>query len=330
MKTIVTTLATFFITAIAFSQTPPTLKNENLKGNVYRVIYANYQYSENFGEPKEGKLNFVRDYYYDGLGRAILFSYDSNNKYFWVQYNQKDNNTIASMLEFYTGENLENLEDYTSKDYIAKQNFYNYREITYNSDNIVTKYDVYHNDTYGVYELRNRKMATIIGNGTYECKLYGADGNTALDYKETYNSKGLLTILDNDREYNRIRAWKSDIEIPHAGTYKYNNKGKLVSYQEQKDSYPKIYESVYNEHGDIIERYASTVDKGVASAKGLTTVYENYKYDDKGNWIYRIISNGEGKKFYIEKRQIEYYNSTEELDSKINKAYSNFPVVNIR
>lgn len=326
MKTIVTTLAALFITAMAFSQTPPTLKEENLKGNVYRVIYANFNYSENFGEPKEGKLRFVRDCFYDGLGRAILFSYGSDDKYFWVRYNQRDNNTIASMLEFFTEKCLKHLEDYTTKE----QNFFNYREITYNSDNIVTKYDVSHNDTYGVYELNYRKTATHIGNGTYECKLYGPDGNTDLDYKETYNSKGQLTMVDNDREYNRIRSWGSpDIEIPHAGTYKYNNKGQLVSYQEQKDSQPTIYESVYNEHGDIKERYASIVNKGVVSAKGLTAVYEDYKYDDKGNWIYRIISNGE-KKFYIERRQIEYYNSAEELDSLLNKVYSNYPVVNIR
>ena len=323
MKKIVTTLAALFISAIAFSQTPPTLKEENLKGKVYRVIYTNYEYSENFGEPKEGKQRFMRECYYDSLGRAVFFNYGKNDLYFWVQYNQKGNNAIAGMLEHYSRAEIEELENYTSKDFVSGNNFFNYREITYNSYNIVTKYDIYE---FG--RLKHRKTANPIGNGTYECKLYGDDGNTALEYIETYNSKGQLTMVDNEREYNRIRAWKSEIEIPHAGTYKYNNKGQLVSYQEQKDSMPRIYESVYNEHGDIIERYVSTVNKGVASKKGIAAVYEDYKYDDKGNWIYRIISNGE-KKYYIEKRQIEYYNSTGELDSIMNKAYSNYPVINV-
>ena len=329
MKTIVTTLVAIFISAIAFCQTPPTLNNENLKGNVYRVIYTNYKYSENFGEPKEGARMSVREYYYDGLGRAVLFNYEENNKYFWVRYDQRDKNTIASMLEFYSRENIENLENFTTSDYIKQKNFYNYREITYNSDNIVIKYDVFDNNSYDEYRLVERKTANLIGNGTYACKLYGSNGNTKLDYKETYNSKGQITMLDNPKEYNQISSGRSDIEIPHAGAYKYNKKGQLVSYEEQRRSYPKMAEIVYNEHGDIMERYVSSVDKGVPSHKSLAAVYEAYKYDDKGNWIYRIVSNGE-KKLIIEKRQIEYYNSTEELDLILNKVYSNFPVVNIQ
>lgn len=321
-----TTLAAFFITAIAFCQDPPTLKKENLKGNVYHVIYTNCYYSENFGEPKEGKRRFRREYYYDGLGRAILFSLD--NRYYWVRYNQESNNTIASMLEFYSNKEFEDLEDYTNEDYTTNKYFFHDREITYNSDNIVTKYDVY-DDTNGSYKLINRKTANLIGNGTYECKLYGPDGYTVLDFKETYNSKGQLTVLDNPKEYNQISAGDTYIEIPHAGIYKYNNKGQEISYEEQKRSGPKKYERVYNEHGDDIELYASTIYKGVASNKTLTVVYEDYQYDDKGNWIYRILSDGKEKRV-IERRQIEYYNSKEELDSVINKVNSNFPVVNMR
>lgn len=322
MKTFVTTLAALFVSAIAFSQTPPTLKEENLKGNVHHVIYTICRYSENFGEPREGERRLRREYYYDSHGRAVLFSLD--NTYFWVRYNQEGNNTITSMLEFYSNKEFENLEDFTTENYITDKFFFHDREITYNSDNVVTKYDVYDN-TNGSYKLKYRKTAKFIGNGTYECKLYGPNGNTKLDYKETYNSKGQLTMLDNPKEYNRVSIGESDIEIPHAGTYKYNNKGQLVSYEEQRISDPKKLESVYNEHGDVIEQYKSTIYKGVASNKTLTATYVDYQYDDKGNWIYRILSDGK-KKYLIERRQIEYYNSAEELDSMINNVYSNFPV----
>jgi len=322
MKAILTTIALLFITTLAISQDPPTLKKENLKGNVYHVIYTNYYYSENFGEPKEGERKFRREYYYDDLGRAVLFSL--NDRYFWVRYNKEGNNTIASMLEFYSKKEFEDLEDFTKKSYTENRHFFHHRVITYNSDNIVTKYDVYDNIN-GSYKLLNRKTAKPIGNGVYECKLYGADGSTAVDYKETYNSKGQLTNLDNPKEYNQISTGDTYIEIPHAGIYKFNNKGQEISYEQQKKSGPKKYENVYNEHGDIIELYTSTINKGVASNKTLAVVYEDYQYDDKGNWIYRILSDGK-KKYRIERRQIEYYNSTEELNTTINKVNTNFPI----
>ena len=183
MKTIITTLAALFVSAIAFCQDPPTLKEEKLKGNVHHVIYTMCRYSENFGEPREGEQRLRREYYYDGLGRAILFSL--NNGYFWVRYNQEGNNNTASMLEFYSNKEFEDLEDFTTESYITNKLFFHDREITYNSDNIITKYDVYENIN-GSYRLEYRKTAKNIGNGTYECKLYGPNGNTKLDYKETH------------------------------------------------------------------------------------------------------------------------------------------------
>jgi hypothetical protein len=43
-------------------------------------------------------------------------------------------------------------------------------------------------------------------------------------------------------------------------------------------------------------------------------VYTDYKYDDKGNWTYRIDTKSNRK--YIEIREIIYCNSKEELQQK--------------
>ena len=327
MKKYATTLLAIIVSAMAFSQTPTTVKKENLKGNVFYVKHLIYQYSENFGDPTEGKLLLKDNMYFDELGRAILFRsyYKSslssldNLDYHVVRYSQDGNNTIAHLLDFYT--HLDS-DDNVVLDGLKDYSFPIIREITYNSDYIVTKYDVF--ERYrSTYNLIYRKTAQPTGNGTYECKLYGSDGNTMLDFKETYDSNRHLTMMDNKKQFNSIYT-TPPIEICDAGTYQYDNKGRLKSYEQQQNSLPRKYEYVYNEHGDIIEVYSSIVKKGETPKLGLVKSYVDYKYDDKGNWIYRIISNGE-KKIRIEKREIDYYNSIEELEPRKNELYSKFP-----
>lgn len=323
MKKILLTLAAFIISAMAFSQTPTTTKEENLKGDVYFVRHLFYQYLENFGEPKEGERIGWKDYYFDDQGRGILFMSNSDKQYYLVRYKQDGENTIAGLLDFayprFDKDGYAVLDD-------CHDDFYsNYHEITYNSDNIVIKHDKF-NRGFPIekYVLISRLTAKPVGD-IYECKMYGSRGNTILDFKEKYDSKGHLTVLDNKEGDG---TWP--IMIPHAGIYQYDAKGRLISLERQDSSHPDKYEYVYNEHDDIKELYFGKINKGENRKLELLKAYEDYKYDDKGNWIYRTVNNRDGKKVIIEKREIQYCNSKEDFESRMNVLYAKFPVVDMK
>lgn len=334
MKRLTLTFAVLFSTCIAFCQEPTTVQKENLKGNVFSVRCFHYAYSENFGSPTEGKLQWIKDLIFDARGRAILFNDDSDlSNYYFVKYEKEGGNTIAELgkLSYHMDETKTPTDFLFHKEGNSNDYSSNYREITYNSDNIVTKYDVLKKySRTSKYQLEYRKIAKPLGNGTYECKLYDKSGQSFLNFKETYNSNGQLTELDNEREFNRVSSYNKEITIPHAGKYQYNNKGQLVLYTQQKNSAPDKKEYIYNDHGNLIQNnnlIFHQSKKEYVKNKGL--IYDNYKYDTNGNWVYRMVSDGKDY-LYIEKRQIEYCNTSEENELKVNKLYSKCPVIDVK
>jgi len=332
MKRIILAFATVLITSIAFCQEPTTLQKENLKGKVLSVRCFNFAYSENFGSPTEGELRWVKDQVFDAQGRVILFNSDSHlSDYFLVKYEKEGNNTIAELTILYSG--MDDTKYKTLNDFLnqKKVNDNNYRAITYNSDNIVTKYDVFERFSPATkFELDYRKTAKSLGNGTYECKLYDKSGQSFLNFKEIYNSNGQLTDLDNERQFNRVYSYDKAIVISDAGKYQYNNKGQLVSYTQQKNSFRNKKEYVYNDQGDIIQKNTLVSrDKSDEYKKTGEVIYKDYKYDENGNWVCRMVSDGK-KYLYIEKRQIEYCNTSEEIESKVKDLYSKLPVIDIK
>ena len=332
MKKVIFLLAVLLLPTMAYSQIPTTTKKENLKGNVLSVRCFNYEYSENFGSPTEGKLRWVKDLAFDAQGRVVLFNSDSDlHSFFVAKYKKEGDNTIAGLSALTSGR--DGTEYKTLNDFLNQRevNDHYFREVTYNSDNIAIKYDVYERSyPTSKYELTYRKAAKLIGNGTYECKLYRKNGQSYLDFKETYNTDGQLIELDNERQFNNVYSYDKAIVIPDAGKYQYNNKGQLVSYTQQKNSFRVKKEYVYNDQGDIIQRN-NLVSKNKSDEYNKTaeTIYIDYKYDENGNWIYRIISDGK-KNCYIEKRQIDYCNTSEEIESKVNELYSKFPAIDMK
>lgn len=335
MKRTIIAFVAVLTTSIAYCQEPTTLKQENLKGNVSAVRSSSYVFSENFGNPTEGELRKIEITLFDQYGRAILYNIDDTDygKCFGIAtYKIDGENTVAevsllgikkSLKELGTINELINNQVLTE---IDKKK----REIVYNN-NIVVKYDIL-TRFYPAkkYELTYRKAAKLIENGTYECKLYDKSGQSYLDFKETYNTNGQLIELDNERQFNKVSSYNKDILISDAGKYQYNKKGQLVSYTQQKNSFRNKKEYVYNDHGDIIQ--ISTLvskDKSEVYNKTGEVIYNDYKYDEKGNWIYRIVSNGK-QNLYIEKRRIDYCNTSEEIEEKVKNIYSIIPVTNIK
>ena len=134
----------------------------------------------------------------------------------------------------------------------------------------------------------------------------------------------------NERQFNKVSSYNKDIIISDAGKYQYNDKGQLVSYTQQKNSFRNKKEYVYNDNGDIIQ--ISTLvskDKSEIYNKTGEVIYNDYKYDEKGNWIYRIVSNGK-QNLYIEKRQIDYCNTSGEIEAKVKNLYSIIRVKKIK
>lgn len=332
MKKVLFLLAVLLLPTMAYSQIPTTTKKENLKGNVLSVRYFNYEYSENFGSPTEGKLRWVKDLAFDAQGRVVLFNSDSDlHSFFVAKYKKEGDNTIAGLSALTSGR--DGTEYKTLNDFLNQKevNDHYFREVTYNSDNIAIKYDVYERSyPTSKYMLTYRKAAKLIGNGAYECKLYDKSGQSFLDFKETYNSNGQLIELDNERQFNNVYSYDKAIVIPDAGKYQYNNKGQLVSYTQQKNSAPDKKEYIYNDHGDLTQSNTLVFHRGRKEyVKNRGLVYDNYKYDNNGNWIYRMVSNGK-ENLYIEKRQIEYCNTSEEIESKVNELYSKLPAIDMK
>lgn len=349
MKRLIISLVATLTTSIAFCQEPTTVQKENLKGNVFSVRTSSYEYSENFGNSKEGKLQETEVIFFDNIGRAALYNtnnvYDYNNvkfgtnngySYSLVKYN-KDGDNLEAELTLLRGKKgigeLPKLNDIIDDLLIYLNNSREKREILYNN-NIVVRHDALERDyPTSNYKLIYRKIAKQSNNNTYECRLYDKTGEPRLDYKEIYNSKGQLIEVDNERQFSGV-TFNSTVKTPLAGKYLYNEKGLLISYTQQKKYLPERTEYVYNDHGDIAQiiilhpQNADRPDEGEWN-KNREIVYDNYKYDDNGNWVYRIKTDVINKK-YIEKRQIDYCNSSAEIEEKVKDLYSKLPVLDIK
>lgn len=331
MKRIIVSLVATLTSSFAFCQEPTTVQKENLKGNVFSVMTSKYDYSENFGNPTEGKLLDLTVTIFDNYGRAVLYNYDTRNYgrgYGLVKYTTDSENKVANISMLSSDKNIKELSSINEliNNHFLRECYFVKREIVYNN-NIVVRHDIFIKSMpTSKYRLSFSKRAKLIGNGTYECKLYHGNGESYMDFKETYDTNGQLIELDNNRQFNNVYSYDNTIEIADAGKYQYNSKRQLTSYIPQKKNTREKKEYVYNDNGDIIQiNTLVSKDKSDVYKKTGEVIYNDYKYDENGNWVYRVKSNGK-KTLYIEKRQIEYCKTLEEIDSKVQDLYSKLPV----
>ena len=105
------------------------------------------------------------------------------------------------------------------------------------------------------------------------------------------------------------------LAAPEAGNYKYDSKNHLISFvtQSAKERDKEETKYYHNEKGDIVKitktMYLNKLERPIA-------FYENYKYDEQGNWIYRTYGTNAGEPAFIEKRVITYCNHADQLKEK--------------
>ena len=327
MKKVIFTLAAPLVSLAAFCQEPTTLKEQNLKGKVFCVTYSKYEYKENFGEPQEGKLEEFQATFYDDQGRSILIRKKEGGHYgeIWpysypMSYSKEGDNTKVKI--FYVGSDktmpaesfLENWKDTN----MALENKYvegrwpqECSEITYDANGVIIKWDKYSKlSASSKQELTARRIATKGANNTYECKIYASDGGVGKQFTETYVNGKLTSLVEQ-----RSMMHNLPIKSSEPGKYEYNKDGQLVKFSESKKSLPLEYIYNRNEHGDITIINSGQIGKG-EKYRNVTQKYDNYKYDNQGNWIYRTIEFNNQVPQFIEKREIIYCNSVEDIKEK--------------
>ena len=288
-----------------------TASQKNLKGIVFSVTHGIYEYKENFGDPAPGNLEQGVVTYYDETGspiKATGTSYGYSTTYVHNYTNEGGQKKVTSVSESKT------------------------LERTYTGD-IVTTYTVYHGNQRSIEE---KLVGKQNADKTWSFKWYGSDGNLIREDTRTYDVKGRITklVIPNGVKYGHADDY---IHLPLEGIFKYDDKGRLISYQRinknnsrERDLTDLI---VYNEKGDLVKtiatgRIVDISNAGRVNYKGKSapdrkfrdehSEYENYKYDDHGNWIYRVfVGNGNSNiARKIEKREIVYCNSVDELKAK--------------
>ena len=341
MKKLFLSIIVFMATSSAFAgfgwQAEFTnVQDENLKGNVIAVLYSRYEYKENFGEPVPGKLERMYATFYDENGRSILnrslfadsgyyseaqstlFDYTNDASGITVHRPMITWRGKANEFDLYFSKIL-SLDNSYEQTMVSNEGCGNYLTIDYKYDanKVLT--------TYTMLDSNNKIVAKLVakptGNGNYEYAIYNASGEATEKGVRTYKNGKLVKV---DKPESRFR-FSRDIVSFKMGNYTYDPKGRIIQYCQLADnnqdggiapfdSQGRKY--VYNQQGDEIQwingSWGWGKDKGKMIWPDPKTIYTEYKYDENGNWISRIDTKENNRK-YIETRQIIYCSSKEEL-----------------
>ena len=336
MKKIMFYLVAQFIASNVFSQEPvPTkLSDSNLQGNVFSVVYGKYQFKENFGEPTTGKVEQVKATFYDEQGRSILvrdvqrstshlfansylFTYEKNGEIEKVKVvgigatnNSSDlNNYLPTFVS--NEASFEQLMKNLPKQFSGCQPT-NWSEFVFDKLGVIIQYDL-HRNKWSNGKLIEKQVAKPIGNGSYNFVIYKESGDAVSKTTRTFN-QGLLTKVEDENK-GRLTNYRPKLAAPEAGNYKYDSKNHLISFvtQSAKERDKEETKYYHNEKGDIVKitktMYLNKLERPIA-------FYENYKYDEQGNWIYRTYGTNAGEPAFIEKRVITYCNHADQLKEK--------------
>lgn len=175
----------------------------------------------------------------------------------------------------------------------------------------IEKYDFEHRDTYIIF---NNK-----GNGIEE-NAYNADGSFAYKWTCKYDNKGnQIETNDYDSDGKFYKKWiikykykwnkietnvyNSDGSFSHKWILKYDYKGNQIEQNNYRSdgSLVRKWVSKYDDKGNQIEENAYNSDGSL----GVNCNYE-YEYDEKNNWIKKIIFENKIPEYILE-RKIEYY-----------------------
>lgn len=305
------------MSANAFCQSvePTTLKDDNLKGNVLAVKFGTYEYKENFGEPVAGNVKGSPvETIYDEQGRSVLrrtlwnggsvasasyfFKYEDNGakvkKY--VAYGRGDSNKYQPLSDVFSTVSS------AYETLMSQGDFYPENNAVYEYDgSILVSYTLNKGKTDAI---EGKYVAKKQADGSYKWTYYKGDGSSLDDGVITYN-KGIIASMTAASEGGFAK--KKAFDIPEPGTYTYDAKGCLIDHVLKAEA--RKY--TYNEKGDMTK-----MSKKVFKSWSDQYFYENYVYDDHGNWISRTRCSSPGKPNVYEKREIIYADSKEDLAQK--------------
>lgn len=341
MKKLFLTMIAFIATTSAFAgfgwQAEFTnVQDDNLKGNVIAVLYSRYEYKENFGEPTPGMLERMYATFYDENGRSFLNRdlYSNGSSYTEAISTLFDYMSDASGITVHRpqitcrtdGKDIDNylpmilaLDNSYEQRMVSNTSCSDYLTIDYKYDNnkVLTTYTMISNG-----KIAAKLVAKPTANGAYEYTIYKASGDATEKGIRTYKNGKLVKV----EKPNKMLMHSIDMESFPMGTYSYTAGGKLQQYCQITElnneglgtTNTPGRKFVYNQQGDEIQwidgHWGWGKDKGKMLWLEPRVVYTDYKYDDKGNWTYRIDTKSNRK--YIEIREIIYCNSKEELQQK--------------
>ena len=314
---------------------PKRLTDDNLSGNVLAIKYGKYQYRENFGEPTTGRTETENVRFYDEQGRTTLYrSALTQGSYLLVEsyvldYSIEGDVTKVTSVGLGTNNDANNYSAYAAVYLNPDASFENlmktlkanfggcnptdHSALTFDANGVTTLYDIYMNK-WSNNKLKSRQKGTPTGtSGVYDFVSYKESGEISEKSVRTF-SKGRLTKMEKPNIGGL--GWKSAIPSIEPGTYVYDAKGRLTTYTNQyKEMRDKKVRKYYlNEHGDVTKITESTeVPKHMERE---TWVYWGYQYDNQGNWTYRIVGTDKNSPKYIEKREIVYGTSLEDIKTK--------------
>ena len=306
---------------------PTTLRDDNLKGNVLSVKCFTYVYQTKFGEPTLGPMFEMETTAYDDKGRSILYRYvrkSSGYLYpyaFYFEYEDGENVKVTrpAFLAIHSEQHLEAYEktifsldasfEHTMKTLLGNEGRTTWykessAEFIYDRNQVLTSYTIFDGS-----EIEQKMKGTPTGTeGVYNFAIYYRDGSKGAESQRTY-SNGLLT----KEAHKYIRSTKK-IKFGEEGTFTYDKNGQLILKLLDQGQREVKYER--NAQGDVVKIFNRTQDRGKWKNWVERGHYDNYQYDDHGNWITRAYWKTPEEPSYFEKREIIYCESTDELKEK--------------
>lgn len=306
---------------------PTTLKQLNVKGNIYAYLYAKFEYKDYFGELQEGDRLKTEMFFFDKEGRlylhrrmaeenrnirleAISYEYDDNGS---TKINKTHYTTMAYHQKHDFNECYEKLCTFDRSFEELMESADERLSNLYGGEYILDENGVMISHTV-ISPAHSKILAKEIGKptgtpGVFDFVLYDEYSKVHDKSQRTFKN-GLLVKVE--REYKVARS--SRITTPDNGTYAYNKDGRLILKTSPDGNHEIKYE--YNNHGDFVRSWSRTKD--FANSRDTTGKwrewiansehYDDYKYDDQGNWIYRTYWDKDSPKF-IEKRAFVYNES---------------------
>jgi hypothetical protein len=229
----------------------------------------------------------------------------------------------SSLLRYFIKEEIETLKEHRIREY--DRNGYRTKTINYNEDGNVTLEQIseFNFNNFKIGYKNFDGLGIFDSSGKYEINSRGniisKYFNDRLEEKYKYDELGRIVeqiyclsgdvveyVYDTDGKYIILQKNYQNGTYTHLLKYKNDENGNVLNIETYRMPSNELRHKqvfIVNELGDELESYVS-IDNG---DKSNWYKYE-YKYDQKRNWIIKIIKTSEDKVFQIVKREIEYYN----------------------